>query len=301
MILAPRLRKRRPRPTQTRTSAAAAHSNCTGNSPMQPLPIQRVVLAFLALELSAPSRTDGFSCSSSSTAVASIFLGNPIGETMEQQQHEVKTVEIVVRGDGEDGILGQLFGSSRDKFFQDILGKRVAYFPRSEMERDSPVKGIKLSSLYETNDWISLRIRGSREQLDKSTMCYEQMLEYLDGGGSVVIPISPSDYLHELKMNVENELDIADTSMNVYHSGPSAVALNIHYDAYPVIVLQLSGEKEWIIQNDAFGDSIKDVNTWKNITMKEGDVLYIPKGIYHAATTKEGFNSTTHVTIGLLS
>ncbi|EJK56411.1 hypothetical protein THAOC_23703, partial [Thalassiosira oceanica] len=168
MILAPRLRKRRPRPTQTRTSAAAAHSNCTGNSPMQPLPIQRVVLAFLALELSAPSRTDGFSCSSSSTAVASIFLGNPIGETMEQQQHEVKTVEIVVRGDGEDGILGQLFGSSRDKFFQDILGKRVAYFPRSEMERDSPVKGIKLSSLYETNDWISLRIRGSREQLDKS-------------------------------------------------------------------------------------------------------------------------------------
>ena len=283
-----------------------------------PRPIQRVALAFLALESSALSRTDGFTCSSR-TAVASrecspathgesqSFLGEPIGETMEQQQHpwqhDVKAVDVVDRLDGEGGILSELFGAAgtRDNFFGSIIGRRVAHFPRSEMELDSPVNGIKLSCLYETNDWTSLRIRGSREQLDKSTMSYESMLEYLDGGGSVVIPISPSDYLHEFKTKIENELDIADTSMNVYHSGPSAVALNIHYDAYPVLVLQLCGEKEWIIQNDAFGDPIKDVNSWKNITMKEGDVLYIPKGIYHAATTKEGFNSTTHVTIGLLS
>ena len=169
------------------------------------------------------------------------------------------------------------------------------------MELDSPINGINLSCLYETNEWISLRIRGSRDQLDKSTMSYESMLQYLDGGGSVVIPIIPSDYLHESKKKIEIELDIADTSMNVYHSGPSAVALNVHYDSYPVVVLQLSGEKEWIIQNDAFGGTTKDINSWKNITMKEGDVLYIPKGIYHAATTKEGFNSTTHVTIGLTS
>ena len=280
---------------------------------MQRSAIQRVVLAFLALGSSAPSRTDGFTvtCSSSSTAVAGTtyeesqsFLGEPIGDTMRQQQDEV-WLDAVKRVDmGEGGILAELFGSSsaRDNFLQgDILGSRVAYFPRSEMELDSPINGINLSCLYETNEWISLRIRGSRDQLDKSTMSYESMLQYLDGGGSVVIPIIPSDYLHESKKKIEIELDIADTSMNVYHSGPSAVALNVHYDSYPVVVLQLSGEKEWIIQNDAFGGTTKDINSWKNITMKEGDVLYIPKGIYHAATTKEGFNSTTHVTIGLTS
>ena len=34
--------------------------------------------------------------------------------------------------------------------------------------------------------------------------------------------------------------------------------------------------------------------------MIPGDVLYIPQGIYHAATTAVGFDTTTHVTIGLM-
>ena len=87
--------------------------------------------------------------------------------------------------------------------------------------------------------------------------------------------------------------------MNVYHSGTRAVALNIHYDAYDVLVLQLQGEKEWMIQGDNFGEKLGDITKWENVTMMAGDLLYLPQGVFHAATTAEGFDTTTHVTIGL--
>ena len=109
----------------------------------------------------------------------------------------------------------------------------------------------------------------------------------------MVIPITPDDYLAPFKEKIELSLG-GNVSMNIYHSGPSAVALNRHYDKYDVLVLQIEGEKEWEIAatEDEKGE-------WFNTTMVPGDLLYIPKGIWHAATTASGFDSTNHVTIGL--
>ncbi len=139
--------------------------------------------------------------------------------------------------------------------------------------------------------------------LDKERMSYQQMTGYIQGGGSIIIPITPDDYLFPIKLQIERALGLKEengTTMNIYHSGPSAVALNIHYDAYPVFVLQVEGNKEWIIQDNSFGRPIDDITRWRNVTMTKGDLLYIPKGVCHAATTAKGFNTTTHVTIGLL-
>lgn len=131
-------------------------------------------------------------------------------------------------------------------------------------------------------------------QLNKRAMSYQQFEEYLENGGSAVICIvnATDGPLYQLKEHVEQVLKI-ETSMNVYHSGKRRVALNRHYDTYDVIVLQLEGEKEWEVQTDF------DSEVWQNITLRPGDVLYMPKGIMHAATTAEGFNTTSHVTIGL--
>ena len=246
------------------------------------------------------------------------FVGNDIGQDLVEQQN---TEHVHVQEDGEAGILAELFGSTkkRDYFFQHTFGNRVAYFPRSNNPHlnvdqqedkqyqneslDPPISGIDLSSLYDTNEYTSLRKRGSRDLLDKTQMSYDSMTEYIADGGSIVIPVTPNDYLNEVKAQIEHALGVQEdigTSMNIYHSGRSAVALNIHYDAYPVFVLQLEGEKEWIIQNDAFGESVRNITDWKNITMTEGDFMYIPKGVFHAATTAEGYETTTHATIGLL-
>jgi len=142
--------------------------------------------------------------------------------------------------------------------------------------------------------------------LDKSQMTYTDLSHYIAQGGSIVIPVTPDDYLHPAKLQIERAFGLEEetgTSVNIYHSGPSAVALNVHYDSWPVFVLQLEGEKEWVIQDGAFGEmKIEEIDAkmmWRNVTLTEGDLLYIPKGVHHAATTAEGFGISTHATIGL--
>lgn len=215
----------------------------------------------------------------------------------EQQFMHVPTLSI----NDDQGVLASLFGSPecRDEFFLNKIGREVAYYPRSRSQtQPPPLVGINLLSLYETNEWISLRKRGSRDLIDKTQMSYDGLVQYIATGGSAVIPIRPGDYMYAFKAQNEQSLGVADTSMNIYHSGPSAVALNVHYDSYDVFVLQLEGHKEWMIQNDAFSQPMNEITEWRNVTMTEGDLLYIPKGVFHAATTAAGYDTTTHVTIG---
>lgn len=276
-------------------------------------------LLLLSLWTPHPRETESFSYISPSrprsTTDAAEFVGNEIGADLQRQQN---IPESCVIRDDEGGILAGLFGSesARDQFFEHAFGRRVAYFPRSgkrstphgnennnrRQRLAPPVSGIDLPKLYESNEWTSLRKRGSQDMLDKSRMSYEALVEYVAEGGSIVIPVTPDDYLFSTKLRMERAFGVKEetgTSVNIYHSGPSAVALNVHYDAWPVFVLQLDGEKEWMIQDDAFGLPEGEITQWKNVTMTEGDLLYIPKGVHHAATTAEGFSTTTHMTIGL--
>ena len=235
------------------------------------------------------------------------FSCNDIGEELRQQQMELNLpIDYDTR---ENDILASLFGSDdiRNDFFTHTYGRRVAYFPRRKTSSkqhqllETPISGFDLESLYNTNDWISLRKRGSRDMLNKEDTTYDELNKYIGDGGSAVIPVVSGDYLHSTKEEIDRALGVTaeyGTSMNIYHSGPSAVALNIHYDSYPVLVLHLEGEKEWIIQNDNFGQSVHDITDWKNVTLTAGDLLYIPKGVYHAATG-DPERGSTHVTIGL--
>lgn len=289
-----------------------------------------ILIAIAASAASAAAFiTPSFACSSvvsseSDTAVASApsvisdeenqilvdgvteFSCNDIGALRQQQ------AELQLPSDydtKENDILASLFGSNeiRNDFFKNILGRRVAYFPRQCTNNEQhqqllkpPMSGFDLSSFYDTNDWISLRKRGSQDMLDKESTSYNDLTDYIAGGGSAIIPVIPGDYLHDTKEQIDHALGVEGefgTSMNIYHSGPSAVALNIHYDAYPVIVLQLEGRKEWIIQNGNFGETVNGITDWRNVTLTEGDLLYIPQGVYHAATGDPEHGST-HVTIG---
>lgn len=206
--------------------------------------------------------------------------------------------ETVINDD--NGVLSSLFGSetARNNFFQQNIDKNTVYIKRSPNDIPPPIAGIDMLSLYESNDYISLRKRGSQDLLNRNTTSYDDFSAYIADGGSAVVPIIPGDYMNSFRSQIEESLG-QEVSMNVYHSGTRAVALNIHYDAYDVLVLQLQGEKEWTIQGDNFGEKLSDITKWENVTMTEGDLLYLPQGVFHAATTAEGFDTTTHVTIGL--
>jgi hypothetical protein len=235
-------------------------------------------------------------------------------------------------------VLASLFGSSEalEDFFAYDFGTNVVHVKRETSSNtiedldlpciDKRDGSMVMKVIFDTTDYVALRKRGSLEFLEKTSQGYEDFCAYVQDGGSAVIPVAEENALMPFRSAIENSLrhqirqllqdenrdadgDDASCSVgiNVYHSGPNAVALTRHVDQYDVFVLHLDGKKEWEI--GVFGEdhvidsrdpgAIQAVASWKNITLVPGDLLYIPKGIYHAATTAEGYDSTTHATVGL--
>ena len=97
---------------------------------------------------------------------------------------------------------------------------------------------------------------------------------------------------------------------NMYLTPANEKALSPHYDAHDVFVLQVSGEKNWILYDDenfktpllkSFQPIFQReyLTGAREITLKAGDMMYIPRGVPHEAyTTNE---SSLHITLGVYS
>jgi hypothetical protein len=89
---------------------------------------------------------------------------------------------------------------------------------------------------------------------------------------------------------------------------PNAQGFPAHYDSHDVFILQVHGTKHWQIFDTPIelpfrGQPFKrDETPVGAVTMdfhlQPGDMLYLPRGIMHAADTREG--ETLHITVGAL-
>ncbi len=100
---------------------------------------------------------------------------------------------------------------------------------------------------------------------------------------------------------------------NLYLTPPGASrAFESHIDWMDVIVLQVAGEKEWSVWNTPFiylvppdqkrKPTMDELykKPFENVRMKPGDVLYIPRGNLHNATTpKDSTDMSLHLTFGI--
>jgi uncharacterized RmlC-like cupin family protein len=73
---------------------------------------------------------------------------------------------------------------------------------------------------------------------------------------------------------------------NAYLTPPDAAGLTEHGDLHDVLALQLHGSKRWWV--DGLGD----------VTMRPGDVMYVPRGVRHRADTAT--ETSLHLTIGII-
>jgi Cupin superfamily protein len=79
---------------------------------------------------------------------------------------------------------------------------------------------------------------------------------------------------------------------------PSAQGFAVHYDPADVFVLQLRGEKTWRLLPPHYplpvlGDPIQDVESGregKAVRLGPGDLLYVPRGVPHEATTNDSYS-----------
>jgi len=101
----------------------------------------------------------------------------------------------------------------------------------------------------------------------------------------------------------------ARTQTNIYLTPPDSQGFKPHWDTHDVFVLQVEGSKRWRIygggpeqplQDHKFDPAKHDPGEVEaEFTLRAGELLYIPRGIMHAAVTTEEIS--LHVTLGMIA
>jgi Cupin superfamily protein len=94
---------------------------------------------------------------------------------------------------------------------------------------------------------------------------------------------------------------------NAYYTPRAAQGLAVHHDTHDVFVLQVSGEKRWLVYEPVLELPLKDQRYSRalgepgepvhDLTLRAGDTLYLPRGWLHEALTSE--TDSLHLTIGI--
>lgn len=92
-------------------------------------------------------------------------------------------------------------------------------------------------------------------------------------------------------------------SVNAYLTPPRSQGFGAHFDSHDVFVVQVDGHKSWRVATEPDPSSAPgiataaDFRSFRDVTLRPGDSLYIPRGYAHSAHTEE--LSSLHYTFGL--
>jgi hypothetical protein len=115
------------------------------------------------------------------------------------------------------------------------------------------------------------------------------------------------DFAAELTTDVGHPVQI-----NAYVTPPSSRGFSAHYDVHDVFVLQLAGEKRWVVHEPSFEAPLRS-QPWTlrraeveeaadgppllDVVLRAGDSLYLPRGFIHAAEALGDVSA--HLTVGM--
>ena len=101
----------------------------------------------------------------------------------------------------------------------------------------------------------------------------------------------------------------ARAQTNIYLTPPNSQGFKPHWDTHDVFVLQVEGSKRWRIYGGGPELPLRDHKfdpeqhepgeVEAEFTLSAGEVLYIPRGIMHAAVTTD--EVSLHITLGLIA
>lgn len=111
----------------------------------------------------------------------------------------------------------------------------------------------------------------------------------------------------EVARSIEADLNF-ETQVNAYITPPRSQGFRPHYDDHDVLILQTHGSKRWSIYDhhpsvpehelSLRNPFVEDLATPPSLLdLRAGDVLYIPRGMVHAA--EAGAEPSIHLTFGI--
>ncbi|KAL7497826.1 hypothetical protein ACHAWT_007708 [Skeletonema menzelii] len=236
----------------------------------------------------------------------------------------------------------QRFNNHVQEFFQNVWQAQPAIFRSCQdasLDKDCPLfKAVNMNwndvaqMLHHCRDSSShapLFFQNGNPITDPTTTyANNPHAAYLDGCSIIV---NHADFHHPIIANLCSSLQqtFPHVYANTYLSPPDSHAVNAHADDRDVLVVQLLGSKTWKVyrkvpiqypfENEQVGKNGLDVDPSvfagglcfddKEITLSAGDVLYMPRGFVHEAsththkatisTTNESIEPSFHITLAL--
>lgn len=85
---------------------------------------------------------------------------------------------------------------------------------------------------------------------------------------------------------------------NAYLTPPVAQGLSVHGDPHDVFAIHTHGAKQWVVyEGDVPAADGSGADPTTDAVLRAGDVLYLPRGVHHAARTTD--EPSLHLTIGV--
>lgn len=145
---------------------------------------------------------------------------------------------------------------------------------------------------------------------DDRTVDLPRLLALYDSGATLVL--SQMEEVHPPLARFCRGLErvfMHPVQCNVYLTPPGAKGFRVHYDTHDVLILQVQGEKLWRhwpqppvpFANNRTPHQREPEPQEPPLTqmLRPGDVLYVPRGILHDASSQDA-KSSLHLTVGLL-
>nr|WP_315398053.1 cupin domain-containing protein [uncultured Duganella sp.] len=137
----------------------------------------------------------------------------------------------------------------------------------------------------------------------------EKLLRAIARGGTMVI-----DRIHTHVPALEDFIDRLKHELGVrfaangYYSSHRQLGVNPHFDRHDVFAIQIHGSKRWYFKKDQHvlsqpmrrqaTPAIDEARAgWDSVLVKEGDVFYCPRGMWHFTQTED--DKSAHIALGL--
>lgn len=168
-----------------------------------------------------------------------------------------------------------------------------------------------IREIFNTKKSVLRIVKDGKMIRDYTDLTYDEAMKFYQDGHTLLIRFAEksSPMLKELSDDFEKSFH-TPVDIQLYCTPEGHNAFGHHYDVEEVFILQTMGSKSYTIRPNTVhpnplvtsipkdqGHHLEKTPIEINVTLEEGDFLYIPSGWWHIARTQK---ESMHISIGLM-